>query len=578
MSDQSQDQTQPAPEAGADPVARFIAEVAPGTTEGESTRALRRAVEEFLAFQVNPQQAEGSAKPKKQKKRKKPKRPVPRVAKGFRDQSPGTLVERRKMIETVSRVYERYGFTPLETPAIEYVDVLGKFLPESEEPDGGIFTWKYDDDEWVALRYDLTAPLSRYVAKNFQELGVPFRRYQAGQVWRLEKPEPGRFREFTQLDIDIVGAGSVLADAEIVTVLSEAMEALGIERGSYEVRLNDRKVLNGLLEVAGVQEGQVATVLRALDKLDRLGEAGVRLLLGAGRKDEESGDFTKGAGLEPQQIEVLIKFVLTPADGRAAYLSIAGELLGESKVGQEGLAEMRELDEILTERGIEGDRVVFDPGVVRGLAYYTGPVVEVVLTYPVPEGQKPFGSVAGGGRYDDLVSRFTGQKVPATGASIGVDRLLDSLKRLGKVEDRAGMCPVLIAMVEKKYRATYQRWADQLREAGIPTELYVGSGGLGKQFKYADRRQFTAVVVAGGNEIAEDQVSVKDLRQGQELSEVNQVSELASEGASAEDKAQAARADRKAWLEALPGQVTVAESELVSTVQGILDRYRSAPN
>lgn len=550
MSDQSQDPAQA--------VDRFIESVTKGAPEGQGTRALRKAVEEFIALQSQTA-GEAPKKPKKQKKRKKPKRPVPRVAKGFRDQTPGTLVERRKMIETVSKVYERYGFTPLETPAIEYVDVLGKFLPESEEPDGGIFTWKYDDDEWVALRYDLTAPLSRYVAKNFQELGVPFRRYQAGQVWRLEKPEPGRFREFTQLDIDIVGAGSVLADAEIVTVLSEAMEALGIERGSYEVRLNDRKVLNGLLEVAGVEEAQVATVLRALDKLDRLGEEGVRLLLGPGRKDEESGDFTPGAGLGPEQIETLIKFVLTPADGRAAYLEIAGQLLGESKVGQEGLAEMRELDEILSERGIEGDRVVFDPGVVRGLAYYTGPVVEVVLTYPVPEGQKPFGSVAGGGRYDDLVSRFTGQKVPATGASIGVDRLLDALKRLGKVEDRAGMCPVLIAMVEKKYRSTYQRWADQLREAGIPTELYVGSGGVGKQFKYADRRQFTAVVVAGGNEIAEDQVSVKDLRLGQELSADNAV------------------ADRKAWLEALPGQVTVAESELVATVQGILDRYRGEP-
>lgn len=555
MSEQSQGDQRPAQERAKEAVERFIESIGGDASEGQGTRALRKAAEEFLASQA-PDAA--PKKPKKQKKRKKPKRPVPRVAKGFRDQTPGTLVERRKMIETVSRVYERYGFTPLETPAIEYVDVLGKFLPESEEPDGGIFTWKYDDDEWVALRYDLTAPLSRYVAKNFQELGVPFRRYQAGQVWRLEKPEPGRFREFTQLDIDIVGAGSVLADAEIVTVLSEAMEALGIERGSYEVRLNDRKVLNGLLEVAGVQEGQVATVLRALDKLDRLGEAGVRLLLGPGREDEESGDFTQGAGLEPEQIETLIKFVLTPADGRAAYLEIAGELLGESKTGQEGLAEMRELDEILSERGIEGDRVVFDPGVVRGLAYYTGPVVEVVLTYPVPEGQKPFGSIAGGGRYDGLVSRFTGQQVPATGASIGVDRLLDSLKRLGKVEDRAGMCPVLIAVVEKKYRKTYQRWADQLREAGIPTELYVGSGGVGKQFKYADRRQFTAVVVAGGNEIAEDQVSIKDLRLGQELS------------------ADTAVSDRRAWLEALPGQVTVAESELVTTVQEILNRYRQA--
>lgn len=505
--------------------------------------------------------AEPERKPKQAKKQKKGKRPDPRVPRGFRDLTPGTLVERRRMIETVCAVYERYGFTPLETPAVEYVEVLGKFLPEADTPAGGIFTWKYDDDEWVALRYDLTAPLSRYVAKNFQELGVPFRRYQTGNVWRLEKPEPGRFREFTQLDIDIVGASSVLADAEIVTVLSEAMEALGIPRGSYEVRLNDRKVLNGLLEVARVRdEAQTLTVLRALDKLDRLGAEGVRLLLGPGRKDE-TGDFTKGAGLADDQIETLLQFVTTPAaGGREAYLRVAGELLGESKVGREGLAEMTELDEILSERGIGGDRVVFDPGVVRGLAYYTGPVVEVVLTFEVPEDEqgeaRSFGSVAGGGRYDDLVSRFTGQQVPATGASIGVDRLLAALQALGKVEERAGLCPVLVAVVEKQYRATYQRWADQLRAAGISTELYVGSGGLGKQFKYADRRRFSAVVVAGGDEISAGQVSIKDLRLGEELSANAEVS------------------DRRAWLEALPGQVTVGAEELVATVQGILDRYQ----
>ncbi|HBP22706.1 MAG TPA: histidine--tRNA ligase [Planctomycetes bacterium] len=498
---------------------------------------------------------EGEKKPKKQKKRKA-KRPVPRVPRGFRDLPPADLVERRRMIETITEVYERYGFTPLETPAVEYVDVLGKFLPEADTPEGGIFTWRYDDDEWVALRYDLTAPLSRYVAKNFQELGMPFRRYQTGNVWRLEKPEPGRYREFRQLDIDIVGAGAVIADAEICCVLSEAMEAIGIPRGSYEVRLNDRKVLNGLLEAARVTEEQTLTVLRALDKLDRLGPEGVSLLLGPGRKDE-SGDFTKGAGLAEDQVQTLIAFVTAPSDDRAGYLAACRDLVAGTQVGAEGLAEMSELDEILSERGFGADRIRFDPAIVRGLAYYTGPVVEVVLTFSSEdvEGRTEFGSVAGGGRYDDLVSRFTGQKVPATGASIGVDRLLTALKALGQVEPRAGTCPVLVTTIEKEYRAVYQRWASELRAAGIPTELYVGTGKVAKQFKYADRRRFSAVVVAGGNEIEAGEVSIKDLRLGEELS-----ADVAG--------------DRKAWLEELPGQVTVKESDLVAEVQQILARYQ----
>ncbi|MGE0713127.1 MAG: histidine--tRNA ligase [Planctomycetota bacterium] len=492
-------------------------------------------------------------------KKPKVKRPVPRVPRGFRDLEPADLVERRRMIETVSRVYERYGFTPLETPAVEYVDVLGKFLPEAETPAGGIFAWEYDDGEWVALRYDLTAPLSRYVAKNFQELGMPFRRYQAGSVWRLEKPEPGRYREFTQLDIDIVGAGSVLADAEVVCVLADAMEALGIPRGSYQVRLNDRKVLNGLLARARVPEERAGVVLRALDKLDRLGPEGVRLLLGPGRKDE-TGDFTPGAGLDDDQIEALVAFntASSGACERAGYLAACRELVAGTPAGDEGLAEMQELDEILTERGVGADRVAFDASIVRGLGYYTGPVMEVVLTFEVEQEdgvRTRFGSVAGGGRYDDLVSRFTGQKVPATGASIGVDRLLTALKALGQVEPRAGTCPVLVTTIEKQYRGLYQGWADRLRAAGIPTELYVGTGGVAKQFKYADRRRFSAVVVAGGDEVAAGQVSIKDLRLGEELSRESTVT------------------DRKAWLEQLPGQVTVPQSALVETVREVLGRY-----
>ena len=494
-------------------------------------------------------------------KNKKARRPSPRVAKGFRDLTPGTIVARRRMVETVCGVYERYGFTPLETPGIEYVDVLGKFLPEAETPAGGIFAFKYDDNEWVALRYDLTAPLSRYVAKNQQELGLPFRRYQAGNVWRLEKPEPGRFREFMQLDIDIVGAASTQADAEIVCVLAEAMEALGIPRGSYQVRLNDRKVLNGLLEKAGVPDEKAADVLRTLDKMDRLGVDGVKQLLGAGRRDTGSdkgeGDFTKGAELSPDQIETLLSFVSAGGDDRASYLSVVNDLVTGSTVGEEGLAEMTELDAILTERGVGTDQVVFSPAIVRGLAYYTGPVVEVVLTFPAGEGEerREFGSVAGGGRYDDLIKRFTGQKVPATGASIGVDRLLAALQTLGKVDARAGTCPVLVTQMDKSARGTYQAFAERLRDAGIPTELYVGGGGVGKQMKYADRRGFSVAVIAGGDELAAGEVSLKDLRLGKELSQAEDV------------------ADRKAWLEKLPGQERFAQEQLVEKVREFLNRY-----
>jgi histidyl-tRNA synthetase len=495
------------------------------------------------------EQQQKKGKPAKEKK------PVPRVPKGFRDLQPEDVAARKRMVDTVCGVYERYGFTPLETPAVEYVDCLGKFLPEANQPDGGVFAWQYDDEEWVALRYDLTAPLSRYVAQNFQELGTPFRRYQAGSVWRMEKPGPGRFREFMQLDIDIVGAGSMLADAEVACVIAEAIEALGIPRGSYEVRMNDRKVLNGLLAKIGCTPERSLRVLRSLDKLDRVGQEGVRDLLGPGRADP-SGDFMEGAGLDPKQIDTLLAFLAAPED-RAGYLRALRELVAGTPDGDAGLAEMTELDEILTERGVGDERVKFAASIVRGLAYYTGPVLEVVLTFPVTaeDGtRQQFGSVAGGGRYDGLVGRFMGQQVPATGASIGVDRLLSALKALKKLPARAGRCPVLVTTIEAKHRAEYQRMAAELRASGLSVELYAGSGGVGKQFKYADKRGFTVAVVAGGDELMKGEVSIKDLRQGQ---------------AASEDLGQ----DRAAWLATLPGQVSVPRAKLVETVKEFLARY-----
>jgi histidyl-tRNA synthetase len=503
---------------------------------------------------------------------KKAERTVPRIPRGFRDLPAEDVVTRRSMIERVCRVYESYGFTPLETPAVEYVDVLGKFLPEADQPDGGVFSWKDDSEEWVALRYDLTAPLSRYVAQNFQELGTPFRRYQTGPVWRMEKPGPGRFREFTQLDIDIVGASSMLADAECACVIADALEALGVPRGSYEVRLNHRKVLNGLLEKVGCDPARTVKVLRCLDKLDRVGMAGVRDLLGPGRTDP-SGDVMEGAGLEPAQIDTIVRFLEAPANDRQGYLTAIAPLLAGSKDGEAGLADMTELDKILGERDVGADRVVFSASIVRGLAYYTGPVLEVALTFQVEgeQGKQAFGSVAGGGRYDGLVGRFMGQAVPACGASIGVDRLLAALRALGKLPARAGRCPVLVTVMDKKLRKQYQTWAAELRAAGIDTELYCGGGDVGKQFKYADKRGFTVAVVAGGNEIEKGEVSLKDLRQGEELSRIAaaEAAKTTTAGTAAAD----ATAARKAWLQALPGQISVPRSELVSKVREILGRY-----
>jgi len=487
----------------------------------------------------------------------------PRLVKGFRDLFAEDVIARREMIEVVRAVYERYGFEPLETPAIEYVDVLGKALPESDQPDGGIFALKGDDDEWIATRYDLTAPLARVVAQYAQHLPRPFRRYQAGPVWRLEKPGPGRFREFTQLDFDTVGSASMAADAEAASLLTEALEALGVARGDYLVHVNDRKVLNGVLERIGcwgpgVPPERWLTVLRAVDKLDRLGPEGVRDLLGRGRQDE-SGDFTPGAGLNAGAIQTVLDFVGAGDPDRGVVLGRLADLVGESAVGREGVEELRAISALLDAEGVGPERVVLDPSVVRGLAYYTGPVLEAGLTIPVVDGQgvaRPFGSVAGGGRYDDLVRRFTGEAVPATGASIGVDRLLAALRVLGRAGGkRPG--PVVVVVLDRDRLVDYQRMVGELRRAGIPAELYLGAAGFRAQLKYADRRDAPVAVIAGGNEFDRGEVALKDLALGRELATTVE--------------------DRDAWRKGQPAQVTVPRDRLVAETRAILARVQAEP-
>lgn len=481
-------------------------------------------------------------------------RPKARKPRGLRDQFAGDVIARRKALEIIRGVYESYGFEPLETSAFEYADALGKFLPDADRPNAGVFALQDDDEQWLALRYDLTAPLARLVAEHFDALPKPFRRYQFGPVWRNEKPGPGRFREFFQFDVDTVGAAGMAADAELCMVLADTLEALGIARGDYRVRVNNRKILNGVLETIGANDAHVRLIiLRAIDKLDRLGVEGVRLLLGPGREDE-SGDFTKGANLAADQIAQLTGFIEAGNTDRARACANLRALVGDSAIGLGGVAELEEIDALLNAGGFGPDQVVFDPSVVRGLDYYTGPVIEAELTFDVLDenGRKvQFGSVAGGGRYDDLVQRFKGVLVPATGVSIGVDRLLAALRLKAEgVAPAAG--PVVVLMLDKSRSADYQRMVGELRRAGIAAELYLGSSGMRAQVKYADKRNAPVAVIAGEDEFAAGQVTLKDLVLGDRLSKDI--------------------TDNAAWREDQPAQQSVPRENLVAGVREILAR------
>jgi histidyl-tRNA synthetase len=448
----------------------------------------------------------------------------PRLPRGLADRSPGEIAATRQMLDKIRAVYERYGFEPVETPAIEYTEALGKFLPDQDRPNEGVFSFQDDDEQWLSLRYDLTAPLARYVAENFDTLPKPYRSYRVGYVFRNEKPGPGRFREFMQFDADTVGSSSPAADAELCMMAADTMEALGIPRGCYVVKVSNRKVLDGLLEIIGLRGEENAarrlTVLRAMDKFDRLGDHGVRQLLAGGRKDE-SGDFTRGAGLDARSIETIMSVFEPVADVREKIAQIDLRLKN-SRTGQQGRSELEAISELVAASGYSDGRVAFDPSIVRGLEYYTGPVFEVDLTFSTDgeAGSPRFGSVGGGGRYDGLISRFRGEPVPATGFSIGVSRLLAALDYLGKIDLKTESGPVVVTVFDSDRLADYQAMVAKLRHAGIRAELYLGSGKFGPQMKYADRRNAPCVVIQGSDEKAKGEVTIKDLIVGAELAKL----------------------------------------------------------
>jgi len=522
-------------------------------------------------------------------KPRKPQKLKARLPRGLEDRGPAAITATRQMVEKIREVYERYGFEPVETPAFEYTDALGKFLPDQDRPNEGVFSFQDDDEQWISLRYDLTAPLARYVAENFDTLPKPYRSYRFGYVFRNEKPGPGRFRQFMQFDADTVGSGSPAADAEMCMMAADTMEALGIPRGSYVVKVNNRKVLDGVMESIGIggdeNAGKRLTVLRAIDKLDRLGEQGVRELLGPGRKDE-SGDFTKGAGLEQAQIAKLETFVNARAAVQPPLLAYAGDAdiakrlagdldrkeseydvarrisdtlratFSDSKIALEGLDELVEIARLVDAAGYY-NQVIVDPSVVRGLEYYTGPVYEVELLLDTKDEKgRPvrFGSVGGGGRYDGLVSRFRGEPVPATGFSIGVSRLQAALTLLGKLDTRAEFGPVVVTVFDRDRVADYQKMVAALRNANIRAELYLGNPkNMGNQLKYADRRNSPCVIIQGSDEKARGEVQIKDLIEGA--------------------KAAAAIASNQEWRETRPAQFSCREEEIVAKVREVLARH-----
>ncbi len=530
-------------------------------------------------------------------KPKKPQKLRARLPRGLADRTAVEIAATRRMTETIREVFERYGFEPVETPAFEYTDALGKFLPDQDRPNEGVFSFQDDDEQWISLRYDLTAPLARYVAENFDALPKPYRSYRAGYVYRNEKPGPGRFRQFMQFDADTVGSASPAADAEMCMMAADTMEALGIPRGSYVVKVNNRKVLDGVMESIGLggeeNAGRRLTVLRAVDKLDKFTEDDVRLLLGEGRWDggeHGKGDFTKGAGLSKDQITAIIEYsraerflpleyvsatrndrgtpmpFIHAEDGspaghyrinNAETVKNLREKFGNNKTAADGVSELDAIAALCHSSGYSEDRIRVDPSVVRGLEYYTGPVYEVELLLETKDEKgRPvrFGSVGGGGRYDGLVSRFRGEPVPATGFSIGVSRLQAALTMLGKLDTKPEFGPVVVTVFDRERVADYQKMVATLRNAGIRAELYLGNPkNMGNQLKYADKRNSPCVIIQGSDEKTRGEVQIKDLIEGA--------------------KAAAAIASNQEWRETRPAQFSCKEDEIVAKVREVLARH-----
>ncbi len=465
----------------------------------------------------------------------------PRLSRGMRDLMPADMLARQWMVDTIRGVYENYGFSPISTPAIEYMDVLTGSAAGTEAQ-GSIFGVTGPEDERLGLRFDLTVPLARVMAQH-RDLPRPFRRYQVASVWRADKPDKGRFREFTQFDLDSVGTVSEIADTEIIAGMCDTLTALKV--GGFRVRYSSRGILNALLAFSEISADQSADVFRVLDKLDKVGFEKVKLELTTGYEDR-SGDVIRGLGLEISQVDRIRRFLDVRAENRVDVVTQLEELFKGVEGAVEEIHAVERISKHLYALGYGDDQVTLDLSIARGLAYYTGPVFEANLT-EAPQ----FGSVFGGGRYDGLVQRFLGEKVPATGASIGVDRLLAALQHLGRVGSRRSTSQVLVLNMDPDLEAEVLAMTFELRRAGIAAELFLGKAkNVGKQLKYADRCGVPLALLYGSDEKERGIVTLKDLEVGRELSaEVEK---------------------REDWIQARPGQREVPRADVAETVAKIL--------
>ena len=454
-------------------------------------------------------------------------KPKAQLPKGFRDSTEENIDIRNQVVAIIRNECEKFGFKNIETPALEYTEALGKFLPDVDRPSGGVFSFQDEDDQWISMRYDLTAPLARYVAENYQFIPKPFKRYQVGSVWRNEKPGPGRYREFIQFDADAIGISNNYVDAELCVMVAKIFLELGFTAKEYKVKYSSRVIWEDLFKKINLDEIQIPAVLRAVDKLDRLGIDGVKELLLEGRQDK-SGDFMQGVNLKDSQANEILDFI--------SNKTIKDDQLNSF---EEYLQNYKELP------------FEFDPTVVRGLEYYTGLVFEVELTAKIlnDKGKEViFGSVAGGGRYDKLIARFGKEDVPATGISIGVDRLVYAIEQFDKIS--ANKKPlIIIANLISDEISTYLNIADQLRLEGYACEIFYGSNNLSKQLKYCDKRGASAVVIIGEDELKNNTISIKNLTVGKELSKNID--------------------SREEWKELKAGQFTINKDDLINEIKKI---------
>jgi histidyl-tRNA synthetase len=454
-------------------------------------------------------------------------KPKAQLPKGFRDSTEENIDIRNQVIAIIKNECEKFGFKNIETPALEYTEALGKFLPDVDRPSGGVFSFQDEDDQWISMRYDLTAPLARYVAENYQFIPKPFKRYQVGSVWRNEKPGPGRYREFIQFDADAIGISNNYVDAELCVMVAKIFLELGFTAKEYKVKYSSRVIWEDLFKKINLDEIQIPAVLRAVDKLDRLGIDGVKELLLEGRQDK-SGDFMQGVNLKDSQANEILDFI--------SNKTIKDDQLNSF---EEYLQNYKELP------------FEFDPTVVRGLEYYTGLVFEVELTAKIlnDKGKEViFGSVAGGGRYDKLIARFGKEDVPATGISIGVDRLVYAIEQFDKISSNKKPLIIIANLISDEI-STYLNIADQLRLEGYACEIFYGSNNLSKQLKYCDKRGASAVVIIGEDELKNNTISIKNLTVGKEMSKNID--------------------SREEWKELKAGQFTINKDDLINEIKKI---------